>query len=641
MIAGHMQVIRTSGPVLIFGGPYSNLEATQALLDEADRLGFTPERMICTGDVVAYAADASQTVALVRNSVSHIIKGNCEESLANDSDDCGCGFPEGSDCSRLSDAWFQHARRQLNAADRLWMAGLPERLVLDLDGVRLAVVHGTPSRINRFVFASTAHLLKLKEIEAAGVHGVIGGHCGLPFTQSISGFLWHNSGAIGMPANDGTPRVWYSIINRTADGISIEHRNIVYDHAAAAGKMRRAGLPEGYAEALSTGIWPSCDVLPLAEIRARGHALKPATVVWDPPAHYPAVSNRFRSAKVTPLWPQQTSAPLLDRQKFRLPEVTAKGEQRATVDFLSLRTLWFNTGTLCNIACRNCYIDSGPRKDQLAYLSLQDVSTFLDEIEQGNFGTREIGFTGGEPFMNPDFFSILDDTLARGHDVLALTNAMRPMQRSKTKLADIRSRYGARLRLRVSLDHFTPERHEEERGEGTFTSTLQGLLWLAQSGFNVSVAGRTMWGEPLEGQRAGYARLFAEHGIHIDVNDAERLVLFPEMEPQTDVPEITEQCWDILGSSPQDMMCSQSRMVVKRKGADRPAVLACTLIAYDPQFEMGATLQQSMKRVWLNHPSCAKFCVLGKSSCSPAPAPLAASAVQSGAGDHRFAKVDV
>ena len=221
--------------------------------------------------------------------------------------------------------------------------------------------------------------------------------------------------------------------------------------------------------------------------------------------------------------------------------------------------------------------------------------------------------------MNPDFFNILDDALSRGHDVLVLTNAMRPMQRSKAKLEQVRSRYGDRLRLRVSLDHFTPERHEEERGEGTFGPTLQGLLWLAQSGFNVSVAGRTMWGEPLEGQRAGYARLFAEHGIRIDVNDLERLVLFPEMEPHADVPEITEQCWDILGSSPQDIMCSQSRMVVKRKGADRPVVLACTLIAYDPQFEMGATLQLSMKRVWLNHPSCAKFCVLGKSSCSPAP----------------------
>jgi hypothetical protein len=222
--------------------------------------------------------------------------------------------------------------------------------------------------------------------------------------------------------------------------------------------------------------------------------------------------------------------------------------------------------------------------------------------------------------MNPGFFAMLEDALSREHDVLVLTNAMRPMQRSKARLLEFKARYEDRLRLRVSLDHFTPERHEEERGAGTFAPTMQGLTWLARSGFNISVAGRTMWGEPLESQRAGYARLFAEHDIDIDVNSLERLVLFPEMEPRVDVPEITEKCWDILGSSPQDLMCSQSRMVVKRKGTDRPVVLACTLLAYDSQFELGQTLKESARRVWLNHPNCARFCVLGKSSCSPAKA---------------------
>jgi predicted phosphodiesterase len=614
-----MDVIRISQPVLIFGGPYSNFEATTALIAEANRLGLTPDRLICTGDVVAYAADASDTLALVRDTVRHVVKGNCEESLGRDLTDCGCGFPEGSECSRLSNAWFRHAAGQLNADDRRWMAGLPERLILDLDGIRLAVVHGSIGKINRFVFASTGPALKLKEIESADVHGVIGGHCGLPFTQSIAGYVWHNSGAIGMPANDGTPHVWYSIISRIADGLRIEHRSLSYDHETTAVKMRCARLPEGYASALSSGLWPSCDVLPLAEIRARGRALEGTTVVWKMP-HLPNRRRRSKSPIAETLWPEQKNlvVPTLDSRKFRLPEVTAAGEARAFVEFAGLKTLWFNTGTLCNISCRNCYIDSGPRKDQLSYLSAAEVSAFLDEIDQKQLGQLEIGFTGGEPFMNPGFFTMLDDALARGHDVLVLTNAMRPMQRSKTRLLDIKARYGNRLRLRVSLDHFTPERHEEERGADSFTPTLRGLIWLAESGFNVSVAGRTMWGEPLDAQRAGYAQLFSEHGIDIDVNSLERLVLFPEMEPRADVPEISEKCWDILGSSPRDLMCSQSRMVVKRKGAGRPVVLACTLIAYNSQFELGVTLSQSERRVWLNHPNCARFCVLGKASCSPA-----------------------
>lgn len=617
-----MEAIRVREPILLFGGPYSNFEATTALIDEASRLGFTPDRMVCTGDVVAYAADAADTVALVRGAVRHVVKGNCEDSLGAAAADCGCGFPEGSECSRLSDSWFRHAAGQLNADAQQWMTGLPERLVLDFDGIRLAVVHGSLGKINRFVFASTADALKLKEIEEAGVHGVVGGHCGLPFTQSISGYLWHNAGAIGMPANDGTPRVWYSIVSPIAGGLTIAHRSLSYDHATAAGKMRRAALPEGYASALSTGLWPNCDVLPVQEIRARGQALQEATVVWTAPADLHSRRRRPKAPVADTLWPEQNrlAAPALDPRKFRLQEVTATGEARAVVEFAGLKTLWFNTGTLCNIACRNCYIDSGPRKDQLSYLSPDEVSTFLDEIDRSGMGRLEIGFTGGEPFMNPGFFTMLDDALLRGHDVLVLTNAMRPMQRAKARLLDVKARYGNRLRLRVSLDHFTPERHEEERGADSFTPTLRGLTWLAEAGFNVSVAGRTMWGEPLEGQREGYARLFAEHGIDIDANSLERLVLFPEMEPRVDVPEITEKCWDILGSSPRDLMCSQSRMVVKRKAAGRPSVLACTLIAYDPQFELGETLRDAARAVWLNHPHCARFCVLGKSSCSPAAA---------------------
>lgn len=634
-----MEVIRLSQPVLVFGGPYSNFEATVALIGEANRLGFTPDRLICTGDVVAYAADASGTVALVRDSVSHVVKGNCEKNLSLGSVDCGCGFLEGSECSRLSDAWFRHAASQLNAGDRHWMASLPERLVLDFDGIRLAVVHGSISKINRFVFASTGHTLKLKEIEDAGVHGVVGGHCGLPFTQSICGYLWHNAGAIGMPANDGTSRVWYSIISPVAGGLTIEHRSLSYDHVTAADKMQRAGLPEGYARALSSGLWPSCDILPLKEIRASGQALEDANVVWkmSPDPH-----NRRRRSKtptVAVLWPEQkhSAGPALDSRKFRLPEVTAAGEARAFVEFAGLKTLWFNTGTLCNIACRNCYIDSGPRKDQLSYLSPDEVSTFLDEIDQNDMGRLEIGFTGGEPFMNPGFFAMLEDALSRRHNVLVLTNAMRPMQRSKSRLLDVKARYGNRLRLRVSLDHFAPERHEEERGPDSFMPTLRGLIWLAESGFDVSVAGRTMWGEPLESQREGYARLFAEHSIDIDVNSLDRLVLFPEMEPRVDVPEITESCWDILGSSPQELMCSQSRMVVKRKGADHAVVVACTLIAYDPQFELGKTLNGAERRVWLNHPHCARFCVLGKSSCSPAAACGQTEKSRSGSDEFRFA----
>lgn len=313
------------------------------------------------------------------------------------------------------------------------------------------------------------------------------------------------------------------------------------------------------------------------------------------------------------------------RQKFEDPDWTAKGEKRAVVGLDRLVTLWINTGTLCNITCRNCYIESSPTNDRLEYMSAAEATAFLDEAKA--LGTREIGFTGGEPFLNPEFMAMLHAALDRGFDVLVLTNAMLPMQRPHIKkaLIGLKGVYGDRLTLRVSLDHFTETLHEIERGPATFSKTLDGLDWLTANGFRASIAGRSCWNETEDAARAGYAALIAAHGWAIDPADQKRLMLLPEMEEGYDGPEITTKCWDILRKSPSEMMCATSRMVVKRKGADAPVVLPCTLLPYDPSFEMGATLESASRAngamfdrgsVKLCHKHCAKFCVLGGGSCS-------------------------
>jgi len=272
--------IVTDGPVLVFGGCYSNLQATEALLGQAARRGIPPERMVCTGDVVAYGADAAATVALVRDAGVPVVMGNCEEQLAARAADCGCGFTPGSACDLLSGAWFAHATAALDPAALDWMGTLPRQIDLQLGRFRLLVVHGSAAANNEFVFASTACVVP------PGYDGVIAGHCGLPFTRTVEGRLWHNSGAVGMPANDGTLRGWFSVLSPTPDGLAIEHVAFDYDHAAAAGAMRAAGLPEAYAGALETGLWPSCDVLPPPELAARGLALTPATLrLRLPPAN--------------------------------------------------------------------------------------------------------------------------------------------------------------------------------------------------------------------------------------------------------------------------------------------------------------------------------------------------------------------
>jgi sulfatase maturation enzyme AslB (radical SAM superfamily) len=306
--------------------------------------------------------------------------------------------------------------------------------------------------------------------------------------------------------------------------------------------------------------------------------------------------------------------------KFSDPFRTAKGEERAVVPLHALETLWINTGTLCNITCAHCYIESSPRNDRLVYITLEEVKAYLDEVERERMPTKLIGFTGGEPFMNKQIVAILEETLSRGFETLVLTNAMRPMQRHKAQLLELRARHARRLRLRVSVDDPRVEIHDAERGDGGHAKTLAGLKWLAANGFAVEIAGRGFAREPEPVLRERFQALFDQLGLALDARDAATLVIFPEMEMGADPPEITTACWDILRKDPGEVMCASARMVVRRKGASTPAVLACTLLPYEEQFELGATLREAARPVPLNHEYCASFCVLGGASCGTAKA---------------------
>lgn len=558
--------IAADAPVLVFGGGYSNLEATTALLDAASRHGIPPERMICTGDIVAYGADPQECVDLIRAAGIATVMGNCEEQLAADAVDCGCGFAPGSACDRLSAAWFAHARKALDDDAKRWMGALPRRIDLAIGGRRFAVVHGAPSRINRFLFASDPDAMLADEIATTGTDGVIAGHCGLGFTRRIGPALWHNAGAIGMPANDGTSRGWYSIITPVASDVQIDLHPLDYDHRSAAAAMRRAGLPEDYAGALETGIWPSLDILPMPE----------------------------RAATATPL-PKHPAAD-------------------AQVALEGLDTIWFNTGTLCNLACTGCYIESSPHNDRLAYLRHDAFRGVLDEAASSHPELREIGFTGGEPFMNPDIMTMLETALVRGYDVLVLTNAMRPMQRHFAALSTLR-RPG--LRLRVSLDHFTEAGHETLRGARSWQPAIAGITALFEAGFTPSIAAR--FDPEIEDEastRAGFAALFADHRFGLDAFDPDHLVLFPEMSHAPRAAGVSAAAWAALRPRGADAMCCNARMVVQRKGAPRVSIVACTLLPDEPRFDLGSTLTEAARPVTLDHPHCAQFCVFGAASCT-------------------------
>jgi hypothetical protein len=276
-----------------------------------------------------------------------------------------------------------------------------------------------------------------------------------------------------------------------------------------------------------------------------------------------------------------------------------------------LETLWVNTGTLCNLTCENCFMESSPRNDSLAYFS---AAALREILERAGKDLVEIGFTGGEPFMNPEICVMLEMVLKSGRRALVLSNGMRPMQILAPEIAALCALYPGRLAVRVSLDHFDPALHEVLRGAANFSPALTGLKVLAALGAKISVAARTPWGQSAALMRGGFAELFAAEGILLDAWDAAALVLFPEMDrfgaPET-LPQVTAAALKTLPPG-RGIMCATSRMVVQRRGAAAAEYTPCTLLP-------ARGLASSDEDVVLDHPHCAQFCVFGGASCAGAP----------------------
>ena len=303
----------------------------------------------------------------------------------------------------------------------------------------------------------------------------------------------------------------------------------------------------------------------------------------------------------------------VSENKFKDPITTADGSTRAFIEAKKIKTLWFNTGTLCNIECKNCYIESSPKNDRLVYITFEEVKLFIDEAINKNLGTKEIGFTGGEPFMNKDVLKMIEYSLSKNFKVLVLSNAMKPMLNKREDLLKINHQD---LTIRVSIDHYQKEKHEEIRGKNTFNVMMEGLKWLNQNNFNYALATRLLWGEQEDQLRDNFNLFIDKYNLKLDAKSKEQLVTFAEMDEKVDTPEITTACWKLLGKNPDDIMCSSSRMVVKKKTSPKPSVIACTLLPYEDEFDLGQNLTDSLKKIYLNHNHCSKFCVLGGSSCS-------------------------
>ena len=255
--------------LLVFGGVYSNLQALEALKKKAQDWGVAPENTICTGDIIGYCAQPAECVEAIEKWGIRAIQGNVEQNILSGDDDCGCNFKEGGRCDVFSRQWFPYAAAHTTAANRAYLQTLPLHVSFVFGGKKYVVLHGSHQNISEFIFKSTDWAVKKASFDATGADIILAGHCGLPFLDENEGKIWLNAGVIGMPANDGTPTVWYALIDIQA-GFSVQFHRLDYDYQTAQALMLAQPLPKSYAQTLVTGLWDNCEILPPTEAQQQG-----------------------------------------------------------------------------------------------------------------------------------------------------------------------------------------------------------------------------------------------------------------------------------------------------------------------------------------------------------------------------------
>lgn len=281
------------------------------------------------------------------------------------------------------------------------------------------------------------------------------------------------------------------------------------------------------------------------------------------------------------------------------PPVHESGEPFPRVELRSLDTLWFQVGgTLCNLACRHCFVSCSPTNHTHEFLTLEAVVRHLDEAAA--LGVKEYYFTGGEPFLNPEIEAILAAALEQG-PATVLTNGLLLTPERAARLKALADGAEHSLDLRVSLDGTSAATNDPIRGEGTFERALDGIRHLVTAGLNPVLTVTEIHGEngSPDGKKA-FFELLRELGI-----DKPRLKILPVFRIGAEAERGgAYESWQRLrsGDAPDGawdhLQCSSCRMVTAE------GVWVCPILVNEPGGRMGATLLDSLRGFPLEHPAC-------------------------------------
>ena len=251
--------------IALAGGPYSNFGAVAAFLDATTGIS----ARFCLGDIGGFGPLPDRTLDLIRESGLICLQGNYDHAIGHGENDCGCGYIDPLD-RHYAQVSFDYTDRRTSARHKAWLRHLPQQILVRWRGRQLLLCHGSPDQVNEFVWESeTADATIAGWLEQRQVAGICATHSGLPWIRNVPGRgFWFNTGVLGRPAHEDSPRVFYGIIDFSVAAEAPVPRlmELNYDPAPVAAAMRDEGLPEVFAESLLGGRWTTCsNILPQTE----------------------------------------------------------------------------------------------------------------------------------------------------------------------------------------------------------------------------------------------------------------------------------------------------------------------------------------------------------------------------------------
>jgi hypothetical protein len=251
--------------IAVFGGVYNNRFALAALLEDAARRG--AEAVYCLGDLGGFGPEPEEVRPLIAQGGVLCIQGNYEESLASGREDCNCGYTDPRD-NHFAEISYRYTERNCTPEFKTWLGTLPLRRRVWVGERELLLVHGSPRRINEFLWGSTSPVPFLEVLlDQNRCDGILCTHTGLHWHRRLpSGRDAVNVGVIGRPANDGRTNVWYAMLEARDGGLAVDLLPLAYDDQGLAAAMRAERLPEEFVETILTGWWTTClEILPARE----------------------------------------------------------------------------------------------------------------------------------------------------------------------------------------------------------------------------------------------------------------------------------------------------------------------------------------------------------------------------------------